>query len=262
MRTQTGTPYYASPEVWRDKPYNTKADIWSLGAIFYELATLRPPFVANDMQGLMRRIIRGVFQPLPSCFSRELQSFIASCLQVEPSARPSVDDLLASPELVRNAPAEGEEERHEQEEEAGALLNTIKVPQNLALLGLRLPKPNYESRPGSSYAEATRGHSLSFAEESEQGGQVRLPSIAAGAPHSVKHEKLEKLSRAGNRSSVAGEEGEERVRAPVPLPPYRARVSRKDVASRAGCRPNQKMLPVLHQRKYVSLDKSKSRAGV
>lgn len=29
--TQTGTPYYASPEVWKDKPYDFKNDIWSMG---------------------------------------------------------------------------------------------------------------------------------------------------------------------------------------------------------------------------------------
>lgn len=29
--TQTGTPYYASPEVWKEKPYDFKSDIWSIG---------------------------------------------------------------------------------------------------------------------------------------------------------------------------------------------------------------------------------------
>ena len=34
-RTQTGTPYYASPEVWNEKPYSSKCDIWSLGVVLY-----------------------------------------------------------------------------------------------------------------------------------------------------------------------------------------------------------------------------------
>lgn len=42
--TQAGTPYYASPEVWRDKPYDFKSDIWSVGCITYEMAALHLPF--------------------------------------------------------------------------------------------------------------------------------------------------------------------------------------------------------------------------
>lgn len=49
LSTQTGTPYYASPEVWKDKPYDLKSDIWSVGCVLYELTTLNPPFRANDM---------------------------------------------------------------------------------------------------------------------------------------------------------------------------------------------------------------------
>jgi len=57
--TQTGTPYYASPEVWKDEPYDFKSDIWSLGCVLYEMICLKPPFQANDMSGLYKRVVRG-----------------------------------------------------------------------------------------------------------------------------------------------------------------------------------------------------------
>ena len=58
--TQTGTPYYASPEVWNDKPYNYKSDIWSLGCVLYEMIMLKPPFRAESMEGLYNKVIKAL----------------------------------------------------------------------------------------------------------------------------------------------------------------------------------------------------------
>jgi NIMA (never in mitosis gene a)-related kinase len=49
-RTHTGTPYYTSPEVWKDKAYDLKCDIWSLGCVIYEMAALKPPFRASNLK--------------------------------------------------------------------------------------------------------------------------------------------------------------------------------------------------------------------
>lgn len=72
MHTQTGTPYYASPEVWQDKPYDIKSDIWSLGCVLYEMITLMPPFRASSMAGLSHKVSRGMFDPIPNYFSQDL----------------------------------------------------------------------------------------------------------------------------------------------------------------------------------------------
>ena len=52
MVTQTGTPYYACPEIWQDKPYDSRSDIWSLGCVLFEMCALNPPFLAKSMKGL------------------------------------------------------------------------------------------------------------------------------------------------------------------------------------------------------------------
>ncbi len=97
LYTQTGTPYYASPEVWNDKPYDSKSDIWSMGCVIYEMASLKPPFRAEDMEGLYKKVNQGEFKKLPSHFSVDLNNLIKSMLRVNPAQRPSADKLLTSP---------------------------------------------------------------------------------------------------------------------------------------------------------------------
>ena len=76
LYTQTGTPYYASPEVWKDQPYDHKSDIWSLGCVLYEMTTLKPPFRANDMNGLYKRVLKGTYPKIPSSYSPDLGAMI------------------------------------------------------------------------------------------------------------------------------------------------------------------------------------------
>ena len=87
--TQTGTPYYASPEVWKDKPYELKSDIWSFGCILYELCALKPPFTANSMEGLFRKVMRGIYPKIPSLYSDRLGKIIDMCLKIDPTRRPT-----------------------------------------------------------------------------------------------------------------------------------------------------------------------------
>ena len=89
LYTQTGTPYYASPEVWSDKPYNDKSDIWSLGCVIYEAAALHPPFMASDMKGLYQKVVNGKYPDIPRYYSSDLGELIKLLLVKNPSQRPS-----------------------------------------------------------------------------------------------------------------------------------------------------------------------------
>ena len=64
LHTQTGTPYYASPEVWQDRPYDQKSDIWSLGCVIYEMIEKRPPFKANSMKELYKKVINARYSTI------------------------------------------------------------------------------------------------------------------------------------------------------------------------------------------------------
>lgn len=96
LYTQTGTPYYASPQVWKDKPYDSKSDIWSLGCVIYEMTTLKPPFRAEDMDGLYKKVIKGAYSKIGDNYSKQLATVIKNMLQVNPSNRPDAGQLLLS----------------------------------------------------------------------------------------------------------------------------------------------------------------------
>ena len=57
-KTFIGTPYYLSPEICEEKPYNEKSDVWALGCILYEMCTYNHPFEAKTQAGLILKITK------------------------------------------------------------------------------------------------------------------------------------------------------------------------------------------------------------
>ena len=149
--TQTGTPYYASPEVWEEKPYDNKSDVWSLGCVIYEMITLRPPFQAKSMEDLYKKVMRGIYPKISQKFSEDLSDAIKLMIQVEPGARPTCDELLKMPMIYKRIEFFNENKDLETDEQNNSnskkfeLLKTINVPNKLENLAKNLPKPNYNT---------------------------------------------------------------------------------------------------------------------
>ena len=170
--TQTGTPYYASPEVWNDCPYDSKSDIWSLGCVLYEMITLKPPFRAADMEGLYKKVTKGQFSKIPDIFSNDLHQIVIFLLQVNPKLRPSCDQILNHPIVQKRIDyfkiITGEKENMGNKINNKGLLKTIHMPKNLLFLSDKLPKPNYDKTIKEEIEENDEGNALSFRENEKK----------------------------------------------------------------------------------------------
>ena len=99
--TQTGTPYYASPEVWNDKPYSYKSDLWSIGCVIYELCELHPPFNGKDLDELYINVCKGKVERINKIYSDDLWKMILMLLQVDVKKRVDCDSFLNSKLIIR-----------------------------------------------------------------------------------------------------------------------------------------------------------------
>jgi serine/threonine protein kinase len=87
--TIVGTPQYLSPEMCDNKPYGKKSDVWALGCILYELCSLRKAFDGGTggISGIIIKIMRGTYEPVPAGYSDELKGLVGNLLQVKPKRR-------------------------------------------------------------------------------------------------------------------------------------------------------------------------------
>ena len=93
-KTVIGTPYYLSPELCEEQPYNDKSDVWALGCILYELSTYKHPFNAKFQASLVLKILQCQPDPIHKCYSDDLRKLLKLLLEKDHVKRPSCYDIL------------------------------------------------------------------------------------------------------------------------------------------------------------------------
>lgn len=98
-QTFCGTPLYMAPELWLGEPYDDKTDLWSVGAIMYEMLTGRVPFNVKNYHELKKKVLRGgiVF---PKRITEKCLDLLKSLLEINPEKRISWEGFFNHPWLV------------------------------------------------------------------------------------------------------------------------------------------------------------------
>ena len=171
-QTQTGTPYYCAPEIWRERPYTDKCDIWSVGCILYEICALRPPFRGTSLKDLCANVERGKYIEIPNMYSQDLKDVIRRMLVVNERERPSIDQLMSWDTLrKRRMYNSGNNEVN------CSLIQTIRMPRNMKDVNAKLPKARYGEKELMEGADSNQGKKKSEGidnkvEEKKDGKQI------------------------------------------------------------------------------------------
>ena len=99
-----GTPAYMSPEQGRGEPVDGRTDVWSLGAILYQMLAGRRPFEGRGEMEIYRAVQNQAPEPLPDRVPADLERVVAKALEKDPEERYlRVGEMLA--ELEPAVPA-------------------------------------------------------------------------------------------------------------------------------------------------------------
>ncbi|XP_071599259.1 serine/threonine-protein kinase Nek1 isoform X11 [Heliangelus exortis] len=245
-RTCIGTPYYLSPEICQNKPYNNKSDIWALGCVLYEMCTLKHAFEAGNMKNLVLKIISGPFPPVSMHYSYDLRNLLSQLFKRNPRNRPSVNSILEknfiakrvekflTPQLIAEefnhkifqkfgshaAPAKGPA----QEQILASVVPAQKITKPAAKYGVPLgirkssdapKKPNEKKLLAKSRQEPSKKKRLELPEkEKRQRDQISL--LKADEMRRLEKERMERINRAREQGwrNVLGSGGSGDVKAP------------------------------------------------
>ncbi|EGW35604.1 uncharacterized protein SPAPADRAFT_53808 [Spathaspora passalidarum NRRL Y-27907] len=98
--TLCGSPLYMAPEILRYEKYNAKADLWSVGAVLYEMTVGKPPFKAGNHIELLKNIEKAndkIKFPSAAQVPEPLKQLIRSLLKYNPTERISFNEFFNDP---------------------------------------------------------------------------------------------------------------------------------------------------------------------
>lgn len=113
LKEQIGTPYYIAPEVL-NKKYGKECDLWSSGVIVFILLSGIPPFNGVTDNEIMAQIKKGKFDfnaKVWNSVSAEAKDFISQLLTLDASKRPTAEQAMQHPWLVKQSKVEVNEEQ-------------------------------------------------------------------------------------------------------------------------------------------------------
>ena len=85
-----GTPNYMSPEQVRGEKATSRSDVFSLGAVFYELLTNRKPFEADSLHAVLFQVMQNEPEPLSNLvpdIPPAMQHVVERAMLKDPTAR-------------------------------------------------------------------------------------------------------------------------------------------------------------------------------
>ena len=98
--TLCGSPLYMAPEILSYEKYNAKADLWSVGAVIYEMTVGRPPFRAANHIELLKKIEKAndvITFPTNYEIPQDLIRFICNLLKANPTDRVGFSEYFNDP---------------------------------------------------------------------------------------------------------------------------------------------------------------------
>ena len=109
IQTICGSPLYMAPEIIKNKKYDHKSDLWSIGIIFYEMLMGEPPYKAKNIYQLIRKIENDIIE-IPQKFRLSLicQDLLYSLLEKDPIKRITWDEFFSHNLLKDKDPFEEE----------------------------------------------------------------------------------------------------------------------------------------------------------